>query len=641
MIIIIPLGGLGKRFKDNNYEEPKALIKVFGKPILFWLLDSLTIDSETIIYIPYNNEYKKFRLEDLLRKTYPNINFIFLELYKNTNGAAETLNIALNKLELDDQSIISLDSDNFYNIDILSKWNNDNTIFTFTNNNLNDNRYSYIKINNHNLITDIQEKICISDKACTGAYGFKSYKILLKYTEQILKTDNNYNGEYYISNIINQMLIEDNIFYNINIHNNDYTCLGTPLQLKQFYNNFPLYSCINSKNKLKKMRICFDLDNTLVTFPKITNDYTTVQPIHKNINYLKYLKSFNHTIIIYTARKMKTYDGNIGKIMSNIGKITFDTLDKFEIPYDEIYFGKPYADVYIDDLAINCFDDIEKKLGFYQETITTRSFNKIENQYIEIYTKKSSDLSGEIYYYNNIPHNIKDMFPLFIDYDKINYKYYSIEKIDGLSVSNMYTSQLLTIETFQHILNSIQRIHNSEINITDDNVNIYSNYIEKIKYRYKNFDYSKFVNSNLIYQELITNLQIYEDNNSGNKVIIHGDSVFTNILINNYDKIKFIDMRGKLHNKLSIYGDFMYDFAKIYQSLIGYDKILLNKSIDFEYEKKFIIYFKNYFINKYSIEDFNNLKLITKSLIFSLIPLHNNSSYISNLYQLLNSEYIN
>ena len=28
MIVIIPLGGTGERFK-NNYKEPKALIKVF------------------------------------------------------------------------------------------------------------------------------------------------------------------------------------------------------------------------------------------------------------------------------------------------------------------------------------------------------------------------------------------------------------------------------------------------------------------------------------------------------------------------------------------------------------------------------------------------------------------------------------
>ena len=34
--------------------------------------------------------------------------------------------------------------------------------------------------------------------------------------------------------------------------------------------------------------------------------------------------------------------------------------------------------------------------------------------------------------------------------------------------------------------------------------------------------------------------------------------------------------------------------------------------------------FKEYFIKLYSEEDFKNLKWITKSLLFSLIPLHNN-----------------
>ena len=31
MIILIPIGGIGSRFKKNKYNKPKALIKVFGK----------------------------------------------------------------------------------------------------------------------------------------------------------------------------------------------------------------------------------------------------------------------------------------------------------------------------------------------------------------------------------------------------------------------------------------------------------------------------------------------------------------------------------------------------------------------------------------------------------------------------------
>mgnify|MGYP003349597175 CR=1 FL=1 len=43
----------------------------------------------------------------------------------------------------------------------------------------------------------------------------------------------------------------------------------------------------NLFNGNAKLRICFDLDNTLVTYPSIPNDYSTVKPIQKNINLLK------------------------------------------------------------------------------------------------------------------------------------------------------------------------------------------------------------------------------------------------------------------------------------------------------------------------------------------------------------------
>ena len=146
-------------------------------------------------------------------------------------------------------------------------------------------------------------------------------------------------------------------------------------------------------------------------------------------------------------------------------------------------------------------------------------------------------------------------------------------------------------------------------------------------------------NSKSIYKLLLLKLKDYEKNKNGIKTIIHGDPVFTNIIINNYSKIKFIDMRGKLGDTLTIYGDLLYDWAKIYQSLIGYDEILLSKNIDNEYKENMINIFKKYFIDKYSEKDFENLKLITKSLLFTLIPLHNNVK-CSKYYKLLFSKYL-
>ena len=638
MIILIPIGGIGSRFKKNKYNKPKALIKVFGKEILFWLIDSLNIKDDTMLYIPYNKEYLKYRFESLLKKKYPSINFKFLALENDTRGAAETLNIALKKLKVIDQPIISLDSDNFYLINILKLWNKNNSIVIF------DDKsklplYSYVKINKDNKVIDIIEKEKISDNACTGCYAFKSYKELLKYTEYIIKNNIKQKDEFYTSTVIKEMIKNGYSFDTVKIKKENFICLGTPLQLKYFYNNYPKISCRTFNNNLKNIRICFDLDNTLVTFPKVNGDYKTVDPIEKNIEYLRYLKSIGNEIIIYTARRMKTHNGNTGKLMADIGKITFDTLEKFDIPYDEIYFGKPQADVYIDDLALNCFDDLEKEIGFYKDSIKPREFNKLNIDFLEIYKKESNDLSGEIYYYQNIPSKIKDMFPLFIDFDKKN-TWYKIEKINGLTTSILFTSEILNINSFKAILDSIRRIQSSKCIKENIDLNIYDNYSKKLEKRYNSYDYSNFSNHNKIFNEINDYLKNYESLDKGIITVIHGDPVLTNIMINNFDKIKFIDMRGKLGSKLTILGDWLYDWAKIYQSIIGYDEILSNKSMTLEYKKEFINFFIKYFLKFYSKDDLKNLKMITKSLFFSLIPLHDNKN-CNRFFEMINSDFLN
>ena len=605
MIIIIPLGGTGEKFKENGYKRPKALIKIFGKPILYYLLDNLNISTIQFVCIPYNKEYEKYNFEKQLIYDYPHINFKFIQLIKTTEGAAETIHIALNTFSCIDCPVLCLDGDNFYTTDIISLWKGQNKIFTFDD--LNDTEiYSYIKIKN-NQVVNIVEKNKISNMACSGAYGFESFKQLLYYTKQILDKKIKQKGEYYISTVISEM-VKDVIFEYQMIDLNQYHCLGTPIQVKFFYNNFPKISCLNNVNNIKCLRICFDLD-TLVTYPT-NGDYTTVMPIDKNIKLLKYLKQFQHIIILHTSRTMT----------NNIGKITFDTLEKFNIPYDEIYFGKPKADIIIDSNSINCFD-IEKELGFYMDIVEPREFNQIEYNSIGIITKKSENLSGEIFYYRNIPNTLKDLFPLLIDYD-IGNKWFKLEKIQGLTMTNLYLSELLKEDTLIHVMNAIRRIQSTPI--IDDNINIYENYSNKLKKRYKSYDYSKFLNNKNIYKNLIEELDDYEKNMLGKKVVIHGDAVMTNILINNFGKVKCIDMRGKLGDTLTILGDWLYDWAKLYQSLIGYDKILQDKIINEDYEEYMILTFETYFLNYYTEKDLENVKLITKSLLFSLIPLHNN-----------------
>ncbi len=93
------------------------------------------------------------------------------------------------------------------------------------------------------------------------------------------------------------------------------------------------------------MRICFDLDNTLCT----GKPYLEAQPYSWAAELLRDLRIDGHVIIIYTARYMNSSNGNIGIVNKNIGMLTFDQLDLWGFEYDELYFGKPSADIYIDD----------------------------------------------------------------------------------------------------------------------------------------------------------------------------------------------------------------------------------------------------------------------------------------------------
>lgn len=109
------------------------------------------------------------------------------------------------------------------------------------------------------------------------------------------------------------------------------------------------------------MRICIDLDGVICEIRKPDQTYAEVEPLVGAVERIRALKEAGHYIIILTARHSKTCQGNLGLILARQGLTTFQWLDKYSIPYDEIHFGKPWADIYIDDNAVRfeSWDQIE------------------------------------------------------------------------------------------------------------------------------------------------------------------------------------------------------------------------------------------------------------------------------------------
>ena len=98
-----------------------------------------------------------------------------------------------------------------------------------------------------------------------------------------------------------------------------------------------------------------DLDGTICPIKKSNEKYENLKPYENIIEKLKEYKKDGFKIMIFTARNMRSYENNLGLINIHTSRMTMDWLEKWEIPYDEIIFAKPWPGkegYYIDDRAI-------------------------------------------------------------------------------------------------------------------------------------------------------------------------------------------------------------------------------------------------------------------------------------------------
>lgn len=91
------------------------------------------------------------------------------------------------------------------------------------------------------------------------------------------------------------------------------------------------------------MIYCIDLDGTLCD-TKAT-DYENSTPRQDAINKVNRLYDEGHTIKIFTGRGSRSG--------LNWGEFTEKQLKSWGIKYHELIRGKPHADVFVDDKAIN------------------------------------------------------------------------------------------------------------------------------------------------------------------------------------------------------------------------------------------------------------------------------------------------
>lgn len=106
------------------------------------------------------------------------------------------------------------------------------------------------------------------------------------------------------------------------------------------------------------MRFIFDLDDTISVH--YNRDFENAKPIPETIEKIRKLKQDGIEIVIYSSRGQNSCKGDLELIEKKNREQIETWLANHDVPYDQLVFGKPLGDIYVDDKGVNLKDFLEQ-----------------------------------------------------------------------------------------------------------------------------------------------------------------------------------------------------------------------------------------------------------------------------------------
>ncbi len=235
--LIIPMAGEGKRFSDVGYTIPKPFIPVHGKPMVQSVVENLNIDGKHIFIVQkqhsVGNSLKLF-LEGIRPEC------VIIEVDSLTEGPACTALLA--EQYIDDNPLIIVNCDQMIHdfnlkhlLEFCEKNEADGILGAFLSSSK---KNSYMKIDPQGEVTEVKEKIVISNIATNGLHFWKNGKDFVSSAKKMIEAGERYNNEFYIAPTYNYLVKDGKkilpFFYNL------HWPIGIPDDLnkyKQLYGN--------------------------------------------------------------------------------------------------------------------------------------------------------------------------------------------------------------------------------------------------------------------------------------------------------------------------------------------------------------------------------------------------------------------
>ncbi len=205
MNVLIPMAGAGSRFAQAGYTFPKPLIEVNGKPMIQVVVENLNVDAH-FIFLVQKEHYEKYNLKQVLGLIKPGCDIVLVD--GMTEGAACTTLLASSLIDNDEPLLMA-------NSDQIVDWNSNESLYAFGAEGVDGGiltfkathpKWSYAKLGDDGLVSEVAEKNPISDNATVGIYYWKNGSDYVKYANQMIKKDIRTNNEFYVCPVFNEAI---------------------------------------------------------------------------------------------------------------------------------------------------------------------------------------------------------------------------------------------------------------------------------------------------------------------------------------------------------------------------------------------------------------------------------------------------
>ncbi|WP_428049908.1 glycosyltransferase family 2 protein [Candidatus Avelusimicrobium caledoniensis] len=234
MNIVIPMAGQGSRFAKVGYKKPKPFIDVLGKPMIAHVLENLSMPNARFILLARAEHYEK-EPETIawIKHNYP-AQFVLID--KLTEGAACTV-LHAHRLINNNTPLLIANSDQLVDMEIAHYWEDsrqrglDGSVLCFEDNHP---KWSYAKLDDNGLITEIREKQVISPHATVGIYYFERGRDFVENALDMFVRNERVNNEFYVAPVYNYAIRQGEKFGIYSIEKSQMHGIGTPEDLDAY-----------------------------------------------------------------------------------------------------------------------------------------------------------------------------------------------------------------------------------------------------------------------------------------------------------------------------------------------------------------------------------------------------------------------